>query len=619
VKAHYRSLKLLLALSSMLWAASAQAKIEPGPPLGFTGAPAEGTCVSCHYTYGVPNPPGTGGSVQITGLPASYTPGQSYNVTVTVAHPTARAWGFELTAIDRNGTSNTIGTLNVTNSATTLKRDSTDSGAPRTYLSHHGSEGIARGKIGSNSWSFTWNAPATNIGDVTFYAVGNAANNQVSPEGDYIYSTSVVVRRPNQIPVLAALPDRVLAAGDRISFTVAAADADGDALAISASALADAEFNPVTRRFSFTPDAPGFYEVTFTVSDGLSESQRTVGLQVTSAQGEDLSSLSTYLESAGASGVDLVATGDFGAAAKIVFNGLELQTQAAQGVTGVAGTIPAAELTHHGAYVVRVRRADGSLSNARALALAAQINAQPATMVEAAAYGATIAPGEIAAVFGLDLIVGDVAESAAGWPLPRALRQTTVYVNGVAAPLFYAGDGQVNCQIPYRAGAGGGTVVVLRGDGIAARGTAQVAEAAPAIFTIGLSGQGQAAALNPDYSLNGDPGVTPGARRVVRGSYITLYGTGAGGGFVDAATGQLLVVREGEAASVDPLAKTSSAPEATVGGKAASVHFSGLAPGYAGLWQLNVGIPTDAPSGAAVDVILSYGGRSSNRVTIAVE
>ena len=53
---------------------SVHAKISPGPPLGFTGAPGEGTCVGCHYTFGQPNPPNTGGKVEITGLPASYTP-----------------------------------------------------------------------------------------------------------------------------------------------------------------------------------------------------------------------------------------------------------------------------------------------------------------------------------------------------------------------------------------------------------------------------------------------------------------------------------------------------------------------------------------------------------------
>src|SRR6185369_17901019 len=116
------------AIGFNLWPKTVGAKISPGPPLGFTGAPGEGTCVGCHYTFNQPNPPNSGGKVEITGLPATYTPGQSYTVTIMLSHPTARAWGFELTALDAVGTSSTVGALTVTTPATVLKRDSSDSG-----------------------------------------------------------------------------------------------------------------------------------------------------------------------------------------------------------------------------------------------------------------------------------------------------------------------------------------------------------------------------------------------------------------------------------------------------------------------------------------------------------
>jgi len=51
----------------------------------------------------------------------------------------------------------------------------------------------------------------------------------------------------------------------------------------------------------------------------------------------------------------------------------------------------------------------------------------------------------------------------------------------------------------------------------------------------------------------------------------------------------------------------------------AIVNFSGLAPGYVGLYQVNVQIPDTAPSGDAVPVILSIGGATANTVTIAVQ
>ena len=78
-------------------------------------------------------------------------------------------------------------------------------------------------------------------------------------------------------------------------------------------------------------------------------------------------------------------------------------------------------------------------------------------------------------------------------------------------------------------------------------------------------------------------------------------------------------MRDGEANPLNPLVVTAETPVVTIGGKQALVYFSGLAPGYVGLWQLNIQIPPDAPSGLAVELVGTYGGRTSNKVTIAIE
>jgi uncharacterized protein (TIGR03437 family) len=57
---------------------------------------------------------------------------------------------------------------------------------------------------------------------------------------------------------------------------------------------------------------------------------------------------------------------------------------------------------------------------------------------------------------------------------------------------------------------------------------------------------------------------------------------------------------------------------ATVGGHDAKVLFAGLAPGAVGLYQINVRIPEDAPTGDAVEVVLTQKNVRSNTVTIAV-
>ncbi|MEO6725323.1 MAG: choice-of-anchor V domain-containing protein [Blastocatellia bacterium] len=617
----------LSAVGFNLWSNPVAAKISPGPPLGFTGAPGEGTCVGCHYTFSQPNPPNTGGKVEIIGLPATYTPGQSYTVTVTVSHPTARAWGFELTALDADGTSSTVGALTVTSPTTVLKRDSNDSGVLRTYLSHNGEPGIAVGKPISNSWSFSWTAPAASVGDITFYAVGNAANNQISPEDDYIYTTSVKVASPsvaNRAPAFAVMPDRVLGVGDRISFPVVASDPDNNPVTITAGTLANANFDVISKRFAFTPSANqiGNQQITFTASDGQLQTQQTVKFQIAGETSQGLTALtktsgpSAYLDFKQATTIELTATGAFGANTAILFNGLPLTTQSV--TNGLTAMIPASALGEAGAFVVRVRLGNGTLTNARSLALTSAAAPQTAATVDAAAYVATVAPGQIVALFGMDMVAngGGIANSL---PLPRSLQNATVYVNGVAAPLYFAAANQINYQVPYATAAGTASIVVMRDDGIASYGSATVATAAPALFAADASGQGQAAAQNSDFSPNGDPATSPQARRARKGDYVVFYGSGAGAQFVNANNSQPLTIKDGETASSDPLAATSALPTVTIGGKAATIYFSGLSPGFVGLWQLNVQVPTDAPGGASVEVIVSFGGKTANRVTIAVE
>ena len=60
-----------------------------GSPNARTGAPSEQTCTSCHNSNSGP------GTIQIS-APATYTPGQTIQITVTQASTdtTRRAWGF---------------------------------------------------------------------------------------------------------------------------------------------------------------------------------------------------------------------------------------------------------------------------------------------------------------------------------------------------------------------------------------------------------------------------------------------------------------------------------------------------------------------------------------------
>jgi hypothetical protein len=149
-----------------------------GPIDGVTGAPGEGTCVQCHTTY----PLNSGaGSLVVSGIGATYMPGQTYTVGVTLADPVASRWGFELTALNAGGASVGSYTLPATLQQATAGN--------RTYVKHT-LNGTFPGTPTSHTWEFAWNAPAAGTGTVTFYVAGNAANNNGLFTGDRIYATS---------------------------------------------------------------------------------------------------------------------------------------------------------------------------------------------------------------------------------------------------------------------------------------------------------------------------------------------------------------------------------------------------------------------------------------------
>ena len=148
---------------------------------GKTGAPGENNCTQCHA--GVIN--SNGGSVSISGI-TDYQPGQTYSLSVTVTDASSSLFGFSAVALQAsgdNGGSLTAGTDNHTEILNIA-------GFPRNYVTHNLNGGASSG---SHTFNFTWTAPATDIGDITFYVTANAANGNGGTSGDHIYSTSLVV------------------------------------------------------------------------------------------------------------------------------------------------------------------------------------------------------------------------------------------------------------------------------------------------------------------------------------------------------------------------------------------------------------------------------------------
>ncbi len=162
-----------------------------GPTPSFTGAPALGAvpaeenCTACHADSPVNS--GTG-SIVVSGLPTNYRPGQTIPITVTVSQVGAVTYGFELTALDRNGAR--AGTLSLTNATRTQLKTGMVGAEQRQYVEHT-LEGIIPQQFNFNTFTFNWQTPPnTKRGKLTLYAAGNAANSDGSTSGDNIYTSS---------------------------------------------------------------------------------------------------------------------------------------------------------------------------------------------------------------------------------------------------------------------------------------------------------------------------------------------------------------------------------------------------------------------------------------------
>jgi uncharacterized protein (TIGR03437 family) len=160
------------------------------------------------------------------------------------------------------------------------------------------------------------------------------------------------------------------------------------------------------------------------------------------------------------------------------------------------------------------------------------------------------------------------------------------------------------------AGSQQASVTATVGSQVSTPQTVSLAAFAPAIFTLNLQGTGQGAILIANTALlAGSQG--SGSRAALKGEYISIFCTGLGAVSNQPATGA--------AASADPLSNTTTTPTVTIGGVDATVTYSGLAPGFAGLYQVNAQVPAGAPAGGTVAVVMKIGGSTSNTVTIAVQ
>ncbi len=204
-----------------------------------------------------------------------------------------------------------------------------------------------------------------------------------------------------------------------------------------------------------------------------------------------------------------------------------------------------------------------------------------------APFTAQISPGEFLTLYGSGLAPTTASASV---PLPDMFNGVQVFINQMAAPIAYVSPTQISVVVPYLTIPNSVAQIQVVNNGA----TSNVVTEYTGLTSVGaftnnpVGGLGYVAALHPNNS------VISQASPAQLGEEVAVYLTGMGA--------VNLPVNDGTAAPGSPLSITTATPLAFLLDPAghyeqATVKFSGLAPGFAGLYQINLTVPSGLIAG----------------------
>jgi uncharacterized protein (TIGR03437 family) len=219
-----------------------------------------------------------------------------------------------------------------------------------------------------------------------------------------------------------------------------------------------------------------------------------------------------------------------------------------------------------------------------------------------------VSAGEIVSLFGTNL--GPAAPVTNTQTFGTSLAGVQVMFGNTPAPLIFVYATQINAVVPYEVDGSSSVAVTVQYSGAqSAALTVPVQSTTPGIFSYDHSGTGPGAILNQDYTLNS------AARPAAAGTVVQIYCTGAGVTVPASKDGALTTL-------TPPFPAVAAQPvTVTIGGVSAQVVYAGAAPGaIAGLTQIDAVVPSGAPSGPSIPIVVSIGGvPSQGNLSMAVQ
>jgi uncharacterized protein (TIGR03437 family) len=215
-----------------------------------------------------------------------------------------------------------------------------------------------------------------------------------------------------------------------------------------------------------------------------------------------------------------------------------------------------------------------------------QINA----VVSAADSKSPVAPGGLMTMYGANLSPTNLATSQI--PVPTALANSCITVNGQPIPLIFVSPTQINAQMPFQA-VGAETIVVHTPGGVSDNFNLTVQATAPAVFLSGVAG--------PETNLPTVIRLANGllatdSNPIHPGDTLVIYLTGLGQTNPAGVTGY-----------PGSVASALTSPTVTLGSTALSVSYAGLAPGEVGVYQINATVPGGVDTGLSLPLTITQG------------
>ena len=222
-------------------------------------------------------------------------------------------------------------------------------------------------------------------------------------------------------------------------------------------------------------------------------------------------------------------------------------------------------------------------------------------IVNAADQSSRVAPGSLISVMGSDLSPVNIATSQI--PLPTALGDSCLTINGLPVPIYYVSPTQINAQLPYQA-TGLVKMKLLTPGGVSDDFNITIQPQAPGVFYAPVDGTSD---LVPQLVRKENLTLVTDSNPIHKGDTLTIYLDGMGQ--------TLPIVDAGSPAPSDPIAVPLVAPTVKLGNSALTVRSYGLTPGQIGVYQIEVYVPNNVAPGLNMPLQINQGTGST---TLAV-